>query len=88
MDLKIYIETGERECFRRRLKRDTVERGRTPGSVARQYEATVRPMAEQYVWPTRQYAGLIISGEQSYTEAVTIVLARLETVNLPRFLEE
>jgi len=59
---RVYIHTDDAVCFRRRLYRDTHERGRTEDSVRRQYESTVRPMAELYVWPTRKYADVVVSG--------------------------
>ncbi len=43
--LRVYVETPDEICFERRLTRDVEERGRTPESVRRQYEATVRPAA-------------------------------------------
>lgn len=73
-DLKIYIETADQECYRRRLERDTRERGRTGESVAEQYRATVRPMAESFVWPTRRFADLLVSGERGCDEPVSEAL--------------
>ena len=77
MDCLVYIETRDQECYRRRLERDTLERGRSGTSVERQYRDTVRPMAEQFVWPTRQYADLVVSGERGYDEPVQAVMALL-----------
>ena len=48
--------------FERRLLRDTCERGRSNQSVCEQYAATVRPMADLYVLPTRHFADLVLSG--------------------------
>ena len=47
----------------RRLRRDTVERGRTVDSVLEQYFETVRPMHERHVEPTREQAHQVLSGE-------------------------
>ena len=77
MDCRVYIETRDQECYRRRLDRDTLERGRSGESVERQYRDTVRPMAEQFVWPTRQNADLVVSGERGYDEPVQAVMAWL-----------
>ena len=53
LDTKVYVQTDAEVCFQRRLARDVAERGRTPESVREQYERTVRPSAEWFVYPTR-----------------------------------
>lgn len=77
MHRKVYIDTQDPQCLTRRLRRDIAERGRTAESVEAQYEQTVRPMAEQFVWPSRQWADLVVSGERGYDEPVRAVLALL-----------
>lgn len=62
LGLKVYVTTDEPICFERRLARDVRARGRSAESVRRQYETTVRPMAEQYIYPTRAFADLVVSG--------------------------
>jgi uridine kinase len=74
MDLTVFIETADTECYRRRMDRDTSERGRTAESVEQQYTATVRPMAARYVWPTREHALVVVSGQQPVGQAVIEVL--------------
>jgi len=59
-DIKIFIDAPADIRVLRRIKRDIVKRGRTPESVMNQYLATVRPMHEMYVEPSKQYADLII----------------------------
>lgn len=75
MDLKVFVDTRDEECLGRRLRRDVAERGRTEGSVIEQYQTTVRPMAEQFVLPTRQFADVIVSGELPIDTGVERVLA-------------
>ena len=75
LDLKVFVDTRDEECFGRRLRRDLAERGRTEASVQEQYQATVRPMAEQFVLPSRQFADLIVSGEEPIESGVGRVLA-------------
>ena len=41
LDLRIYVEAPDEECFRRRAARDVHERGRTTQGVTEQYERTV-----------------------------------------------
>lgn len=75
--LKVFVQTPDAECFHRRLDRDTVERGRTAESVTSQYAETVRPMALEFVWPTRHYANVIIPGNQQIGLSVDQVLAAM-----------
>ena len=63
LDASIFVDAPDDVCLHRRIARDTVERGRTRESVLEQYARTVRPMAEQFVRPTQDYADLIVSGE-------------------------
>ena len=60
MDIKVFVETPDDIRFIRRLKRDIAERGRTLDSVIEQYIATVRPMHNQFVEPSKRYADVII----------------------------
>jgi uridine kinase len=60
MDLKVFVDTDADLRFIRRLRRDIVERGRTPHSVMDQYLATVRPMHLEFVEPSKRYADIII----------------------------
>jgi uridine kinase len=78
LDLAIYVETPDEECYRRRLARDVHERGRSVESIERQYAETVRPMAVTHVRPTAQYADLVVSGAQPIGESVRISLQALE----------
>jgi len=74
--LKVYIDVDDEVCFRRRLERDIRERGRTPESVHAQYQATVRPMAERYILPTRAWADIVVSGVEPLERSTAAVLAR------------
>ncbi|WP_338846246.1 uridine kinase [Massilia sp. W12] len=60
MSLKIFVDTDADVRFIRRLRRDIAERGRTTESVITQYLATVRPMYNQFIEPTRRYADVIL----------------------------
>ena len=77
LDTKVYVETDEVLRFERRLARDVVERGRTPESVREQYERTVRPSSEWFVYPTRKFADIVVSGEAGFAESTTAVLKAL-----------
>ena len=77
LDTKVYVQTDPAVCFERRLRRDVAERGRTPESVREQYECTVRPSAEWFVFPTMKYAGMVVSGEEPLTVSTSTVLHAL-----------
>jgi uridine kinase len=74
LHLSIYVDLEDETCFARRLARDVRERGRTPQSVEQQYAATVRPMAERYIWPTRRHATLFIRGDAALNESISTIL--------------
>jgi uridine kinase len=76
-DLRIYVDTPDDVCYRRRLARDVRERGRTAESVAKHYAETVRPMAEQYVRPSAVHADLVVDGTESLDWSVEAVLSAL-----------
>jgi uridine kinase len=80
--MKVFVTTPDAECFDRRLARDTVERGRTAASVTDQYSRTVRPMAYEFIWPTRHYANVIIPGNQEIGVSVEQVLTAMPSMAL------
>ncbi len=80
MDVKIYVDTDADIRFIRRLERDIAERGRTMESVIHQYLATVRPMHEEFVEPSKRYADVIIP-EGGFNEvAMDMVAARIKAL--------
>lgn len=60
LDIKIFVETDADVRILRRALRDVEERGRSMQSVVEQYLATVKPMHEQFVEPTRKYADIVV----------------------------
>lgn len=75
--LSVYVDTPHTVCLTRRIHRDIRERGRTEASVREQYEAAVRPMAEQYILPSQAHATLTVSGTESLDWSVEGVLRQL-----------
>jgi uridine kinase len=82
--LRIYLDTPDDVCFDRRMRRDTTERGRTPESVRRQYDATVRPSSIAFVRPSAANADLIIDGSAALDWKVEQVLASMRERGLLR----
>lgn len=60
MDLKVFVDTDADVRILRRILRDVKTRGRTLDSVISQYLATVKPMHEQFVEPSKRKADLIV----------------------------
>jgi uridine kinase len=82
LNTKVYVQTDAGVCFNRRLTRAVAERGRTPESVIRQYEKTVRPGAMWFVYPTQKYADLTVSGEEPFDKSTYAVLAALHRASV------
>lgn len=76
-NLRVYVDTPDAICFERRMRRDIEERGRTPESVRRQYEETVRPSSVTWVRPSAANADLIIDGADALDWKVEQVLGEL-----------
>jgi uridine kinase len=82
--LRVYVDTPDDVCYERRLKRDTEERGRTPESVRRQYDATVRPASLAWVRPSAAHADLVVDGAGALDWKVEQVLTEMRTRGLLR----
>lgn len=84
--LRVYIDTPDDICFERRMKRDIIQRGRTPDSIRLQYETTVRPASIAWVRPSAANADLVIDGTAALDWKVEQVLAiiRKRGIRLPR----
>ena len=60
MDMKIFVDTDADIRLGRRILRDMNERGRSLESVLTQYQATVKPMHEKFVEPSKKNADIVI----------------------------
>ena len=60
LDIKIFVDAEADVRILRRALRDTKERGRSLESIAEQYLATVKPMHEAFVEPSKRYADIIV----------------------------
>ena len=81
MDMKIYVECDADERILRRVRRDTRERGRGIDDIIEQYLATVKPMHNAHVEPTKSYADIIINGGMN-SVALDVVKAKIENLIL------
>lgn len=80
MDVKIFVDTDADIRFIRRLERDIAERGRTTESVIHQYLATVRPMHQEFVEPSKRYADVIIPEGGHNEVAMEMIASRIRVL--------
>lgn len=73
MDLRVFVDAEPDIRLLRRMERDITQRGRTVQSVRDQYYATVRPMYEQFVAPSKSHADLIIPHGGHNSRALDVV---------------
>tara|TARA_B100000686_G_scaffold45191_1_gene47863 strand:+ start:1123 stop:1752 length:630 start_codon:yes stop_codon:yes gene_type:complete len=78
MNLKVFIDSPPDLRFIRRLKRDLFENGRSVESVTKQYLATIRPMHEEYVEPSKIHADLNVPEGWSIRQAVDLLISHLQ----------
>ena len=78
MNLKVFIDSPPDLRFIRRLKRDLFENGRSVESVTKQYLATIRPMHEEYVEPSKIHADLNVPEGCSIRQAVDLLISHLQ----------
>jgi uridine kinase len=76
-DIKVFVDTPLDVCLMRRMLRDTQERGRSIGSVAKQYEDTVKPMYHKFIEPSKVLADLIVPHGGENLLAVDVVCSYL-----------
>jgi uridine kinase len=79
LSYSVFVEASEQLRFKRRLSRDTKERGRTVESVQRQWQDTVEPMYRLFCEPTRSFATEVFSGEEWNRAALTALWSRFST---------
>ena len=72
-DIKIYVHADSDERLTRRLKRDIAERGRDLNEVLNRYQDTLKPMHQQFIEPTKEFADIIVPNNRYNTVAVDIV---------------
>ncbi|MGI9546764.1 MAG: uridine kinase [Flavobacteriaceae bacterium] len=72
-DIKMYVHADSDERLIRRLKRDINERGRDLEEVLFRYQNTLKPMHDQFIEPTKEYADIIIPNNKYNTVAIDIV---------------
>lgn len=62
LDIKVFVDVSEQQLLQRLIARDVEERGRSREEVLQRYREVVKPMYEQFIYPSRAFADLILSG--------------------------
>lgn len=79
LHLRIYRECPQHVRYARRLARDTTQRGRSPESVEAQFAATVAPMHDHFVAPSKARAHLVFEhGDMELDAICAQVLSEIE----------
>lgn len=79
-NIKIFVDTDDDIRFIRRLIRDTNKRGRTVDMVVDHYLATVKPMHDQFVEPSRRFADIIIPEGGKNTVAIDMLTTKIKSI--------
>ncbi|TDQ24069.1 uridine kinase [Tenacibaculum caenipelagi] len=72
-DIKVFVHADADERLIRRVRRDIKERGRDVNEVLSRYQTTLKPMHQQFIEPTKNYADIIIPNDRYNTVAIDIV---------------
>ena len=78
MDIKIFVDTDADVRLIRRIRRDVAKRGRSLESVLSQYLATVKPMHEQFVEPSKKNADLVVLEGGKNLVALEMIIDRIQ----------
>ena len=78
MDIKLFVDTDAGVRLIRRIKRDVAKRGRSLDSVLTQYLATVKPMHEQFVEPSKKNADLVVLEGGKNLVALEMIIDRIQ----------
>jgi uridine kinase len=71
--IKIFVQAEADERLIRRVKRDIQERGRDLNEVFSRYKNTLKPMHNQFIEPTKEFADIIIPNDRFNTVAIDIL---------------
>jgi len=75
---KVFVEANHDICYARRLKRDLAERGYSEEYIRKLYDDCVRPMTDQFLNPTKQFADVIVDGCAPVEESAKKVLVHVK----------
>jgi len=76
-DITLFLDVPSDLRLLRRIQRDMRERGRDLEVINNQYLREVRPMHEEFVEPSKEFADTIISGDWNIKETVDSISEKL-----------
>ncbi len=74
-DVKIFVHADSDERLIRRIRRDIQERGRDLDEVLNRYQKTLKPMHQQFIEPSKNYADIIIPNMKKKNEVAITLLS-------------
>jgi uridine kinase len=74
-DVKIFVHADSDERLIRRVRRDIQERGRDLDEVLTRYQKTLKPMHQQFIEPSKNYADIIIPNMKKKNSVAVKVLS-------------
>jgi uridine kinase len=77
-DIRIFVDVESDIRLIRRIRRDMRVRGRQLNDILDQYLATVRPMHEEFVEPTKHFADIIVPHGGRNQVAIEMIAARIQ----------
>nr|PNR47882.1 hypothetical protein PHYPA_012355 [Physcomitrium patens] len=79
MNMKIFVDTDADVRLARRIRRDTLERGRDVNGVIEQYGKFVKPAFDDFVLPTKKYADVILPRGGDNHVAIDLIVQHIRT---------
>jgi len=73
MDLKIFVDAGADERLLRVIQRDIAERGHPLEMLIDKYRNTLKPMHDEFIEPTKQFADIIIPNGGNNDKAIAMM---------------
>ncbi len=77
-DIKVFVYADADDRLIRVIRRDIRERGRDVEQVLQRYTATVKPMHEQFIEPSKKYADIIVPEGGNNEVAINLLASIIE----------
>jgi uridine kinase len=78
MDMKIFVDLDSDIRLSRRVYRDINDRGRGLDTIIERYHKFVKPAFDEFIYPTRKYADMIVPRGAENTLAVDLIAQYLK----------
>ena len=73
MDLKLFVDAGADERLLRVIQRDIAERGHPLDMLISKYRNVLKPMHDEFIEPTKQFADIIIPNGGNNDRAIAMM---------------